>query len=130
MRSVLGPTAAPVTLSSSEALFAFVNWPGYVAVSETAAGTNTDWPARYAALQRLSGVTDPAAFASASADTAFGPIDVFILHAGSGHWTWTPVGVPDAVSFTPAQFGSSTFTVFTGLPGHLVVAVRRPAQPS
>jgi Arabinofuranosyltransferase N terminal len=130
VESVLGPGASPVTLSSSEALFAFVNWPGYVAVSETAAGTNTDWPARYAALQRLSGVTDPAAFATASAQTAFGPIDVFILHAGSGHWTWTPVGVPNAVSFSPAQFSSPAFTVFTGLPGHLVVAVRQPSQPS
>ena len=127
--SVVGPGAAPVTLSVSELLFAYVNWPGYIAVAMTAAGTNTDWPARYAALQRLSHVTDPAAFASASAHTPFGPVDVFILHGGSRRWTWTPGASPAAaVSFSPAQFSPRTFTVFTGLPGHIVVAVLRPPQ--
>src|SRR5262249_56990313 len=56
--SVLGASAAPVTLSTSEQLFVFVNWPGYIPVSMGAAGTNTDWPARYAALDKLSRVTD------------------------------------------------------------------------
>jgi Arabinofuranosyltransferase N terminal len=125
--SVVGAGASPVTLSSSEELFPFVNWPGYVAVAKTAAGTNTDWPARYAALQQLSAVTDPATFAIASAHTAFGPIDVFILQVEAGRWIWTPVGTPKVVSFSRAQFSQRTFTVFTGLPGHLVVAVRRPS---
>jgi hypothetical protein len=127
VRSVLGPSASPVTLSASEELFAYVNWPGYIGVAMAAAGTNTDWPARHAALQRLSRVTGPAAFADASAHTPFGPIDVFILQGGSKHWTWAPTdSSAGAISFSPAQFSRRTFTVFTGLPGHIVVAVRRP----
>ena len=55
--------------------------PGYIAVNMGAAGTNTNWPARYAALRQLSQVTDPAAFAAAAAHTQFGPVDVFILTA-------------------------------------------------
>jgi hypothetical protein len=51
-----------------------------------------------AALARLAPVTDPAA------------------------WGSLPVR---PVSFTPAQFSRANFVVFTGLPGHLVVAVRR-----
>jgi hypothetical protein len=126
--SVLGATAAPVTLSTTESLFAFVNWPGYIGESFGAAGTNTDWPARYAALQKLSRVTDPAAFATASARTAFGPIDVFVLHRTSlARWTWQPADAPyPAITFTPAQFSPQAFTVFTGLPDHIVLAVRQP----
>jgi hypothetical protein len=133
--SVLGESAAPVTLSVSEQLFAYVNWPGYIAVNRTAAGIDTDWPARYAALRKLSRVTDPAAFAAASARTAFGSIDVFILHVplhrtGPDRWMWWPTGSSDpGVRFTPAQFSSHAFTVFTSLPGYYgkyVLAVRNP----
>ena len=131
VRSVLGPSASPVTLSPSEELFAYVNWPGYMGVAMGAAGTNTGWPARYAALKQLSRVTDPAAFAAAAADTSFGPIDVFILDAGQKRWTWTPTDSSvGAISFSPAQFNRQAFTVFTGLHGHIVVAVRRPLQNS
>ena len=93
-----------------------------------AAGTNTDWPARYAALRKLSRVTDPAAFAAASARTAFGPVDVFILkRTGPARWTWQPIDAPDpAITFTPAQFSPHAFTVFTDLPGNFVLAVRQP----
>jgi Arabinofuranosyltransferase N terminal len=126
--SVLGASATPVTLSTAEELFTYVNWPGYIAVSMGAAGTNTDWPARYAALQKLSRITDPAAFAAASARTAFGPVDVFILQRSSPtRWTWQPIDAPYPVlTFTPAQFSPQAFTVFTNLPGNLVVAVRQP----
>jgi hypothetical protein len=126
--SVLGASATPVTLSTAEELFAFVNWPGYIAVSMGAAGTNTNWPARYAALQKLSRITDPAAFDAASAHTAFGPVDVFILQRSSlTRWTWQPIDAPYPVlTFTPAQFSPHAFTVFTNLPGNLVVAVRQP----
>jgi Arabinofuranosyltransferase N terminal len=126
--SVLGNSAEPVTLSASEQLFAFVNWPGYIGVTWGAAGIDTDWPARYAALSKLSRVTDPAAFTTASARTAFGPVDVFILHRASpARWTWAPAGSPDpAISFTPAQFGPHAFTVFTNLPDGYVLAVRQP----
>jgi Arabinofuranosyltransferase N terminal len=126
--SVLGASATPVTLSDSEQLFAFVNWPGYIAVSMGAAGTNTNWPARYAALQKLSRVTDPAAFDAASARTAFGPVDVFILKQSSPtRWTWQPLDAPYPVlTFTPAQFSPHAFTVFANLPGNYVLAVRQP----
>jgi hypothetical protein len=126
--SVLGASATPVTLSTAEELFAFVNWPGYIAVSMGAAGTNTNWPARYAALQKLSRITDPVAFDAASARTAFGPVDVFILQRSSPtRWTWQPIDAPYPVlTFTPAQFSPHAFTVFTNLPGNLVVAVRQP----
>ena len=126
--SVLGASAAPVTLSTSEQLFAFVNWPGFIGVSMGAAGTNTDWPARYAALRTLSRITGPAAFAAASARTAFGPVDVFILQrAGPARWTWQPYDAPyPVITFTPAQFSPHAFTVFTNLPGNLVLAVRQP----
>ena len=126
--SVLGASAAPVTLSASEQLFAFVTWPGYIGVTWGAAGIDTDWPARYAALRTLSGITGPAAFAAASARTAFGPVDVFILRrAGPARWTWPPAGSPDpAITFTPAQFSPHAFTVFTNLPGNYVLAIRHP----
>ena len=128
--SVLGASAAPVTLSASEQPFAYVNWPGYIGVTWGAAGIDTDWPARYAALRKLSRVTDPAAFAAASARTAFGPIDVFILQrTGPARWTWQPAGSPDpAITFTPAQFSPHAFTVFTDLPGNYVLAVRQPPR--
>jgi len=128
--SVLGASAAPVTLSVSEQPFAYVNWPGYIGVTWGAAGIDTNWPARYAALEQLSRVTDPAAFAAASARTAFGPIDVFILQrTGPARWTWQPAGSPDpAITFTPAQFSPDAFTVFTNLPGNYVLAVRQPPR--
>jgi len=126
--SVDGPNASPVTLSPSELLFAYVRWPGYLAVADTSAGATTQWFSRYAALARLARVTDPNAFAEQSAHTAFGPIGVFILHDAGSRWTWAAKGsVPEKpVSFTPAQFSRAHFVVFTGLPGHIVVAVRRP----
>jgi hypothetical protein len=95
-----------------------------------AAGTNTDWPARYAALRELSRVTDPAAFTAASARTAFGPIDVFILQrTGPARWTWPPFDAPyPAITFTPAQFSPHAFTIFTNLPGNYVLAVRQPPR--
>jgi hypothetical protein len=126
--SVLGAGAAPVTLSASEQLFAYVNWPGYIAVNRPAAGIDTNWPARYAALRELSRVTSPAAFATASARTAFGPVDVFIIQrTGPARWTWQPTGSPGpAITFTPAQFSPDAFTVFTNLPGNFVLVVRQP----
>jgi len=125
--SVLGKGAAPVTLSASEQLFPFVNWPGYIAVTRTAAGIDTNWPDRYTALRQLSQVTGPAAFATAAAHTAFGPIDVFILlRTGPGQWAWTPASAPvGPVIFTPAQFSSDAFAVFN-LRGNYVLAVRKP----
>jgi Arabinofuranosyltransferase N terminal len=126
--SVLGKGAQPVTLSTSEQLFPFVSWPGYIAVTRSAAGIDTDWPARYMALRKLSHITDPAAFAAAAAHTAFGPIDVFILLPNKkGQWAWTPAAAQDGpVTFTKAQFSSGAFKVFTNLHGGYVLAVRKP----
>jgi hypothetical protein len=130
--SVLGKGAKPVALSSSEHLFAFVEWPGYIAVTRTAAGIDTNWPARYAELRKLSLVTDPEAFTDASEHTAFGPIDVFILRAtDQAHWSWKPFDSQDPdITFTPAQFSPQAFTVFTDLPGNYVLAVRQPQRNS
>jgi hypothetical protein len=130
--SVLGANAAPVTLSAMEQLFAYVNWPGYIPVSMGAAGTNTDWPTRFGALHKLSTITDPAAFATASAHTPFGPVDVFVLKsAGPALWTWRPIDANyQTLRFTPAQFSPQAFTVFTGLPGNYVLVVRQPQAKS
>ena len=67
---------------------------------------------------------------AASARTAFGPVDVFILQRTSPtRWTWQPAGSPDpAITFTPAQFSPDAFTVFTNLPGNYVLAVRQPPR--
>ena len=126
--SVLGKNAKPVTLSATEQLFAYVNWPGYIGVTWGAAGIDTNWSARYAALRKLSRVADPARFATASRHTKFGPIDVFILQPFSpGIWVWTPAGSPDtAVPFTPAQFSPDAFKTFTNLPGGYLLVVRKP----
>lgn len=128
VRSVLGPDASPVTLSVREITFAYLPWPGYIAVDKSAAGANTRWFARLAALERLAGVTNPAAFASQSAHTPFGPIDVFILRRARSGWTWTPGDYSPSrtVVFSPAQFSPTAFAVFTDLPQHIVVAVRLP----
>jgi hypothetical protein len=131
VRSVLGPGASPPTLSLSETLFDYVNWPGYIAVDVSAAGGATDWFSRYAVLARLARTGDPAAFASQSAHTQFGAIDVFVLQGSRQGWIWAPEDYPSPAGqsgtlvFHPKQFSRSDFTVFTNLPGHLVVAVRR-----
>ena len=126
--SVLGKNAAPVALSASEQLYVYVNWPGYIAVTVDAAGIDTDWAARYAALQKLSEVTDPAAFAAASAHTAFGPIDVFVLaRTGNNTWVWSPGGSSQrSITFTPSQFSPKDFTVFPNLKDNVALAVRNP----
>jgi hypothetical protein len=81
-------------------------------------------------LRKLSRVTGPAAFAAASARTAFGPVDVFILQRTSpARWVWQPFDNPGpAIAFTPAQFSPHAFTVFTNLPGNYVLAVRQPPR--
>jgi hypothetical protein len=130
--SVLGEDAAPVTLSITEQLFAYVKWPGYIGVTRSAAGIDTDWPARYAAMRQLSRIDDPDAFADASEHTAFGPIDVFILkRSRPARWTWRAFDTLEPViTFTQDQFSSAAFTVFTNLHGGYVLVVRRPQTHS
>ena len=116
---MLGASATPVTLSASEQLFTYVNWPGYIGVTRARQAPIPTGPPDTPPCEKLSRVTDPAAFAAASARTAFGPVDVFILQrTGPARWTWQPAGSPDpAITFTPAQFSPHAFTVFTDLPG-------------
>jgi hypothetical protein len=122
--SVLGPGTTPLTLSFSEQLFAFEPWPGYIGVAANAAASTEHWFSRLAALRALARVRQPTTFAAASARSPFGAIDVFILQAQGAHWDWTPINGPRPVQFTPAQFASSAFTVFRGLPDGVELAVR------
>lgn len=115
---VLGPDAAPRTLSYDERLFAYLPWPGYTAVDRTAASSTSHWDDRHAALASLAAIPDPDAFAAAAAHIRYGPIDLFILRASAGGWTWGDI------HFRPAQFAPAHFTVRT-LPNDTVIAIRR-----
>jgi hypothetical protein len=119
---VLGPHAAPASLSYDERLFAYQHWPGYIAVDRTAAYTPTRWDDRHAALMRLVAIADPVAFAQASANTQFGQIDLFVLRRRGAYWTWRDL------YFHPNQFDPATFALVTDLPEDTVLAIRRPQR--
>jgi hypothetical protein len=125
VHSVRGAAARPVTLSTSEQLFATEPWRGFIAVDPGAAAGTSRWSARFEALQKVARIGGAGAFARASAHTAFGPIDVFVLRASGPTWDWTAGDHRGTVRFKPAQFGSETFVVFRNLPSRIVVAVRR-----
>ncbi len=128
VESVYGPNPRRVTLSADERLFSYLPWPGYA--GNTPLGSLAHTSSRVAALRRLADIQDPAAFARASADTAFGPIDIFVLRETDDGWRWSSyVGFEQAetvVLFQPPQFNSSDWVVFDSLPEDVVVAVRRP----
>ncbi|GAA0926658.1 arabinofuranosyltransferase [Nonomuraea longicatena] len=109
----MGPGARPRVLAFDERLYAFLPWRGYLAVDRTSANTLSFWDDRRAELARLAEVTDPAGFTRASAATAFGPIDVFVLKS----WRWRDI------RFRPAQF-SHGFEVVDDLPDHTVLLIR------
>lgn len=118
---VRGAGARPRTVSADERLFAYLPWPGYVGVDRTSANTLVRWDDRRAELNRLSRITDPGEFARASANTEFGPIDMFVMYpADNGNWTavWEV--------FRPEQFDPTVWTVVQGLPGNIVIAIRQP----
>jgi hypothetical protein len=117
--AALGPRVAPRTLSYDERLFAYLPWPGYIAVDRTAAASTSRWDDRHAALRRLAAVSDPAAFADASAHTQFGRIDLFVLGRDGPDWTW------HGIHFRPDQFDPATFTIVSDLPNNTVLAIRR-----
>jgi hypothetical protein len=119
VRSRYGQDAAPVTLSASERLFAYVPWPAYMAVAGQASNTFTHWDERLAEVRALAVEKDPARFTAASADTAFGGIDVFVLKVDKEKdlWRW------EDVAFTPAQFDPQDWDV-VGLSRSYVVVVR------
>jgi Arabinofuranosyltransferase N terminal/Arabinofuranosyltransferase A C terminal len=118
---VLGPDEArrKITLSIDERLYAYLPWHGYLGTSRGASGSLSLWDERKAEIQRLTGVTDPAGFADATADTRFGPIDIFVLRRDGDRWTWLDQ------TFSPGQFDPARWVVDTNLPGDVVVAVRR-----
>ena len=128
VQSVLGRDSAPVTLSWNETLFATQPWPGFIAVGANAAPGTEHWFSRVAALEALSRITNPSAFAHASAHTPYGAIDAFVLHQQGARWYWAAYNNPTTIPFNPAQFAPSTFVTFRGLPDNTVVAVRRPAR--
>lgn len=116
----LGKDARPVVLAYDQRLFAFLPWYGYTATDRVSANSLLRWDDRYAELQKLAGVTDPAQFAQASRDTAFGPIDVFVLKRASGdRYRWKDV------FFSAKAFDPATFHI-QRLPSNVVVAVRKP----
>ncbi len=117
--AALGPDATPRTLSYDERLFAYLPWPGYIAVDRTAAASTSRWDDRHDVLRRLAADSDPTAFAHNSAHTLFGRIDLFVLRRTGADWTW------QEIRFRPAQFDQTAFTVVTDLPGDTVLAIRR-----
>ncbi|MGW0432295.1 arabinofuranosyltransferase [Micromonospora sp. NPDC003197] len=115
----LGPDPQPVTLSVDERLFAYVPWPGYAGNDPVVNSTLSHGKERHAEVKRLAGITDPAAFATASANTKFGPVDVFVLYEREDGWAWR------GNRFKPAQFSSQHWAVVDDLPEGIVVAIRR-----
>jgi hypothetical protein len=118
-----GKNAEPHTLSWTEMVFAYSPWKGYIGVDRGSSYGPVQWDKRFAALQKLSNINDPAEFAQASQHTAFGPIDVFILQTDkkTGTYTWTPLRSPNTLTFAPWQF--QDFTV-TKLKDGTIVAIR------
>jgi len=107
VESVLGRGALPVALSYSEQIAAFYPFYLYASVGAYSANAMSLWPKRHAELVRLAAIHDPNAFAAAAAHTAFGPIDVFILHDNGVKLIWRR-----SVGYLPGQFSPTYFTVF------------------
>ncbi|MGH3392256.1 MAG: arabinofuranosyltransferase [Actinomadura sp.] len=124
VEGVLGSGARPRTLSYDEKLFVFLPWHGYMGVDRGSAFGPARWDDRFAELTRLSTVTDPAAFAQASARTGFGPIDVFVLRRAGADLVWRPTGRTE-LRFQVGQFDPAAFVVVDDLPKNTVVAIRR-----
>lgn len=116
--SQLGSEARPVVLAYDQRLFAFLPYFGYTANDRVSANTLLRWDDRYTAIKRLAAITDPTQFAAASRDTAFGPIDVFVLKRVGNQWRWK------SVSFSPGAFDPNAFHV-ERLQAGVVVAVRK-----
>lgn len=115
----------PRTLSYDEQLFAFLPWKGYLGVDRNASAGPSRWPDRHAELDRIAQISDPAEFARESANTRFGPIDVFVLRKGDRYLEWKGLRVPNTIRFERAQFDPSVFEVLD-LPESTTIAIRRP----
>lgn len=129
VRQVRGTSATPSVLSADTRIFAFLPWDGYLDVDRDASLGPVQWDNRYAEVLRLTHISDPAAFAQASAHTAFGSIDVFILYRSADNadsLRWPPLRVPQTPTFQPGQFSPAQFAVMD-LPNNLFLAVRLPS---
>jgi hypothetical protein len=119
VEGVLGDNPRRVTLSVDDRLYSYLPWPGYMTTSRFGSGTFVLFDERLAELRRLAGISDPSAFTRESAQTRFGPIDVFILQKRDGAWQWVR-----GVTFHETQFDRSQWTVID-MPENYVVAIRR-----
>ena len=106
----------PTILSPDEAIFVYENWHGYLGWDRGATAALQRWDARFAELTRLAATPD-----LANAKTAFGQIDVYVLHREGANLVWRSKQGATA-TFHAAQFRG--FTV-TDLPGNYVVAIRK-----
>jgi hypothetical protein len=130
VEGALGKGTEPVTLCWDEQIFAFLPWRAYLGVDRDASYGPVRWPDRYREVTRLSRITDPAAFARASARTRFGRIDVFVLQRQGDPrqndvLTWKALRVPETVIFHRSQFDPASFTL-VDLPDNTTVAIRHP----
>ncbi|WP_020524360.1 arabinofuranosyltransferase [Catelliglobosispora koreensis] len=128
VESVYGPGTQRVSLSIDERLYAYLPWHGYL--NNDRNGSFVQWDKRYAELQKLAATTDPTAFARRSANTAYGPIDIFVLREKTpDRWSWTAAsGFNQSdvdLDFSRAQFDPAHWVIFDSLPENVVVAVRR-----
>lgn len=117
----LGPAAQPMSLSADSRIYMYVHWYGYLQGNPYASNSLARFNDRLIELRRLSAITDPKAFASASAHTRFGGIDVFLLRNRDGRWQYG-----DGVDFAPGAFRGGAFDIVDKLPASLVLAIRRP----
>lgn len=117
----LGPTALPMTLSVDSRIFMYVHWYCYLEGSAYASLSLAQFNGRDHELRKLSAISDPTTFATASAHTRFGPIDVFILRKHAGKWWYV-----NGIGFTPDAFRSSAFDIVDDLPSDLVLVIRHP----
>jgi hypothetical protein len=119
-----------VSLSADERLYAYLPWAGYSANERNAAASRALMNDRYAEISKLVATKDPAAFTRASANTAFGPIDVFVLRKGETGWEyfknygWGDKFIIEV--FSPSQFSTADWTVTNITGSNFVVIIRRP----
>lgn len=115
----LGKAADPVVLSADQRVFSFRDFRNFLPLARESSNALTRWDDRKQVLDRIAGIRNPGQMARALADTEFGPIDVLVLQAVSGRWTW------HRVEFSKTAFDDPRFSVHSGLPGGYVVITRR-----
>lgn len=120
VQSRLGPDARPMSLSVDSRIYKYVDWYCYLEGRGYASNSLALYTSRHQELRRLSAIAEPTAFATASAHTRFGPIDVFVLRKSAGKWVFR-----SSIQFSPDAFKGGAFDVVNDVPGGLVVAVRR-----